>query len=54
MKLKIMKLLTKSIPPSGKTHSATVIFFHGSGKLNLFLELYAKNKFTKLINLFIR
>ncbi|KAG4070003.1 hypothetical protein HA402_013663 [Bradysia odoriphaga] len=26
-----MKLTLKSIPPSGKTHSATVLFFHGSG-----------------------
>lgn len=26
-----MKLQVKVFPPTGKTHSGTVIFFHGSG-----------------------
>lgn len=30
-----MKLSVKTIPPSGKTHSGTIIFFHGSGEYAL-------------------
>jgi predicted esterase len=29
-----MRLIEKIIHPSGPTHSATVIFFHGSGEIS--------------------
>lgn len=35
-----MKLKCKTIEPTGKNHSATVIFFHGSGK-------YSINKYVR-------
>lgn len=34
-----MKLAVRTILPAGKTHSGTVIFFHGSGK-QLFIYLF--------------
>lgn len=35
-----MTLLIKTIPPSGRTHSGTVIFFHGSGYTNFSSIIY--------------
>lgn len=51
-----MKLLVKTILPTGKTHSGTVIFFHGSGNsikmMNderiLFISFRRRNKFVNM------
>lgn len=40
-----MKLKCKTIQPTGKNHSATVIFFHGSGKYN-FKNIFVRSVLT--------